>query len=72
MEASLLRLMEELVESIELRDAGDPDAPAWEAALRIHRLEEELARRLRSPERAARVIRASVRRRTDEALVAIG
>ena len=43
---SLLELMEELLQSIEQRDAGDPDAPAWEASARIHRLEEELARRL--------------------------
>ena len=46
METSLLQLMEELLQSIEQRDAGDPDAPAWEAANRIRRLEEELARRL--------------------------
>ena len=44
--SSLLQLMEELLQSIEQRDAGDPDAPAWEASVRIHRLEEELARRL--------------------------
>jgi hypothetical protein len=43
---SLLELMEELLQSIEQRDAGDPDAPAWEASARIRRLEEELARRL--------------------------
>lgn len=43
---SLLQLMEELLQSIEQRDAGDPDAPAWEASVRIQRLEEELARRL--------------------------
>jgi hypothetical protein len=43
---SLLQLMEELLQSIEQRDAGDPDAPAWEASARIQRLEEELARRL--------------------------
>lgn len=47
MDDSLLLLMEELVESIEQRDAGDPDAPAWEAQRRIQRLEEELARRVR-------------------------
>jgi len=44
--SSLLQLMEELLQSIEQRDAGDPDAPAWEASARIHRLEEELTRRL--------------------------
>ena len=44
--SSLLQLMEELLQSIEQRDAGDPDAPAWEASVRIDRLEEELARRL--------------------------
>jgi len=47
MDESLLQLMEELVESIELREAGDPDSPAWEAAGRVQRLEQELARRLR-------------------------
>jgi hypothetical protein len=46
--ASLLELMEELLQSIEQRDAGDPDSPAWEASARIARLEEELARRLAS------------------------
>lgn len=46
MSASLLELMDELLESIEQRDAGDPDAPAWEARARIQRLEEEIARRL--------------------------
>jgi hypothetical protein len=47
MDAELLELMEELVASIEQRDASDPDAPAWEAQRRIQRLEEELARRVR-------------------------
>src|SRR5258705_12302570 len=46
MAPSLLELMEELLQSIEQRDASDPDAPAWEARGRIQRLEEELARRL--------------------------
>ena len=53
MAASLLQLMEELLQSIEQRDAGDPDAPAWEACARIQRLEEELARRLAAGESAA-------------------
>jgi hypothetical protein len=48
--ASLLDLMDELLQSIEQRDAGDPDAPAWEASARIQRLEEELARRLAAAE----------------------
>jgi hypothetical protein len=47
MDAELLELMEDLVASIEQRDASDPDAPAWEAQRRIQRLEEELARRVR-------------------------
>ena len=46
MSASLLELMDELLQAIEQRDAGDPDAPAWEASVRIERLEEEIARRL--------------------------
>lgn len=48
MEDSLLQLMEEVVASIEQREAGSPDAPAWEAQRRIERLEEELAQRVRS------------------------
>ena len=46
MSTSLLELMDELLQAIEQRDAGDPDAPAWEACVRIERLEEEIARRL--------------------------
>jgi hypothetical protein len=46
MSATLLQLMEELLQAIEQRDAGDPDAPAWEACARIERLEEEIAQRL--------------------------
>jgi hypothetical protein len=46
MQASLLALMEELLQAMEQRDAGDPDAPAWEACARIDRLEEEIAQRL--------------------------
>jgi len=38
--------MEELVASIEQRDAADPDAPPWEAVARIRALEQEIARRL--------------------------
>jgi hypothetical protein len=50
MASSLLQLMDEILQSIEQRDAGDPDAPAWEASARIQRFEEELARRLRDPD----------------------
>lgn len=46
MSTSLLELMDELLQAMEQRDAGDPDAPAWEACVRIERLEEEIARRL--------------------------
>lgn len=46
MSSSLLELMDELLQAIEQRDAGDPDAPAWEARVRIERLEEEIAGRL--------------------------
>jgi hypothetical protein len=46
MDAGLLRLMEELLECIEQRDAADPDSPAWEATVRIRRIEEELTARL--------------------------
>lgn len=48
MSATLLQLMDELLQAIEQRDAGDPDAPAWEACIRIDRLEEEIAQRLRA------------------------
>ena len=50
MATSLLELMEELLQAMEQRDAGDPDAPAWEACARIERLTGELARRLESGE----------------------
>lgn len=66
MDESLLLLMEELVESIEQRDAGDPDAPAWEAQRRIQRLEEELARRVRTSGR-----RPGIVVQPDEALAGI-
>jgi hypothetical protein len=46
MDNALLRLMEELLESMDVRDSGDPDTPAWEASMRIRQLEEELSRRL--------------------------
>ncbi len=46
MSASLLQLMEELLQAIDQRNAGDPDAPAWEASHRIGRLEAEIAERL--------------------------
>ena len=42
--------MEELLQSIEQRDSGDPDALAWEASARIERLEAELSRRLAAGE----------------------
>jgi hypothetical protein len=47
---SLLELMEQLVASIELREAGGPGTPAAEAEGRIARLEAELARRVASGE----------------------
>jgi hypothetical protein len=30
--SSLIQVMEELLQAIEQRDAGDPDAPAWRPA----------------------------------------
>ena len=73
MAPSLLELMEELLQSIEQRDAGDPDAPAWEASARIQRLEEELARRLGDAEveRGAAAVASAETRRPDEALAGI-
>jgi hypothetical protein len=46
MDTTMLELVEELLQAIEQRDAADPDAPAWEAAIRIQRLEETLSRRV--------------------------
>ena len=69
MDESLLRLMEELVETIELREAGDPDRPAWEAAGRVQRLEQELASRLRNGRALAVGGDAGV---VTEALIGIG
>ena len=46
MSTSLLELMDELLQALEQRAAGDPDAPAWEACVRIERLEAEIAHRL--------------------------
>ena len=73
MAASLLQLMEELLQAIEQRDAGDPDAPAWEACARIQRLEEELARRLGAGESAAEIaVPAGIQsRRPDGALAGV-
>ena len=70
---SLLELMEELLQSIEQRDAGDPDAPAWEASVRIQRLEEELARRLHDAggERGAAAVASVETLRAREALAGI-
>ena len=73
MAPSLLDLMEELLQSIEQRDAGDPDAPAWEASARIQRLDEELARRLHDTdvERGAVAVANVETRRPDEAFAGI-
>jgi hypothetical protein len=50
MATTLLDLMDELLQSLEERDAGDPDAPAWDASARIQALEAELSRRLAAGE----------------------
>ena len=73
MAPSLIELMEELLQSIEQRDASDPDAPAWEARARIQRLEEELAQRLHDAnvERGADVAASAETRRPDEAFAGI-
>jgi hypothetical protein len=73
MGSSLLQLMEELLQSIEQRDAGDPDAPAWEAGARIQRLEEELARRLTEAdaERGAGAVASAEGRGPEGALAGI-
>ena len=68
MPASLLELMEALLQAIEQRDAGDPEAPAWEACARIERLERELAIRIQRGEDNDPAAQAG---RTDEALVGV-
>jgi len=70
---TLLDLMEDLLQSIEQRDAGDPDAPAWEASVRIRRLEEELARRLSdaTAERGAGVVASVEALQAKEAVAGI-
>ena len=70
MASTLLELMEELLQSIEQRDAGDPDAPAWEACARIQRLEAELALRLSASDadRASMATAGSLARLPDEVL----
>ena len=61
--------MEELVESLDSRDApGDPQAASGEAARRVHRLEAELTRRL-TVAGAGALDRSEGR---DEELVAVG
>lgn len=71
MTQSLLQLMEELLQSIEQRDAGDPDAPAWEACARIERLEEELARRLSGSDTESIASAGPQARRSEEAVAVI-
>jgi hypothetical protein len=70
---TLLELMEELLRSIEQRDAGDPGALAWEARVRIRRLEEELARRLSdaTAERGAGAVASVEAVQAKEAVVGI-
>jgi len=41
----LLTIIEDLIETIELREASAPDTPSWEANARIRRLEAELVER---------------------------
>jgi hypothetical protein len=41
----LLTIIEELVATLELRDAADPDVPRWEAEARVRRLEQQLVER---------------------------
>jgi hypothetical protein len=73
MASSLLQLMDELLQSIEQRDAGDPDAPAWEASARIQRIEEELARRMSDAgvERGAVGVATAETRQPDKVFAAI-
>ena len=71
MPSSLLQLMEELLQSIEQRDAGDPDAPAWEACARIAVLEAELSRRLANGESADAAQQGARGRQADEAFAGV-
>lgn len=68
--------MDELLQNIEQRDAGDPDAPAWEACARIERIEQELARRLNAGETvealgAAPATAGTQARRSEEPLAGV-
>ncbi|HEY3524262.1 MAG TPA: hypothetical protein VGK63_11220 [Candidatus Limnocylindrales bacterium] len=47
---ALLTILEDLVATIELRDAADPDVPRWEAEARVRRLEGELVNRFKRAE----------------------
>ncbi len=47
---ALLPLLEDLVATLELRDAADPDVPRWEADRRVRQLEDELVTRFRRVE----------------------
>jgi hypothetical protein len=67
MDPSLLRLMEDLVRSIEQREASGPDALARDAEVRIHVLERELARRLAGLDESAALPMAE----SDEALAGV-
>ncbi|HEU4672427.1 MAG TPA: hypothetical protein VFS32_05955 [Candidatus Limnocylindrales bacterium] len=49
----LITLLEDLVATLELREAADPDVPRWEADRRIRRLEDELVVQFRHVEHAA-------------------
>jgi hypothetical protein len=44
---ALVRILEDLIDAIDLRDASDGDVPRWEADARIRRLEADLVDRFR-------------------------
>jgi hypothetical protein len=53
----LLDIIEDLIDTIELRDAGEPDT-RWEADARIRRLEHELVERFRVVDRESVLVGA--------------
>lgn len=62
MDNALLRLMDELLEAMDVRDSGDPDTPVWEASVRTRQLEDELSRRLGATP-TGEILRSMVRER---------
>jgi hypothetical protein len=48
---ALLGIIEDLIETVELRDSADGDVPRWETEARIRRLESQLREHYRVADR---------------------